>query len=151
MMSERGFSAGTGEIPASREQEQQPTSEIQVWIGRHAEKHKPAAQAEAFAARGEHIPVEDITDQMIELTQQGVANAQGKSRPQNAENAVAYGGPRIRSRETAGLIMAGAHVDLSDTPGAQEIINAINEQSGVKVGTRVGTDRRLDFVLLTFT
>lgn len=129
------------------EREKKVTSEIQVWIGRHAEKYKTNAQAEAFSRRGEVVPVEDITDQMIELTPQGVANAQGKSLPENTENAVAYGGPRIRSRETAGLMMAGAHLDRSDDAGAQEIIEEINKQSGVKVGTRVGMDRRLDFVL----
>ncbi len=129
------------------EHEKRPTSEIALWIGRHAEKNKPDKQAEAFTARGKPVPVEDITDQMIELAPQGVVNARGKSVPENAKNAVAYGGPRIRSRQTAGLIMAGAHLDLADDAGAQEMIDQINRESGVKVGTRVGTDQRLDFVL----
>ena len=90
------------------------------------------------------------SNQAFELSDAGRQQALGKSKlisdNYNLDQSVAFGSPRIRAQQTAGFAMAGETVDaITGDESLDELKQKIDE--GIKVGSKIGVDPRLDFYL----
>lgn len=59
--------------------------------------------------------------------------------------ALAFGSPRLRAQHTAGEVMAGGRDDITGEESLEELRAKLDE--GRKYGTRIASDKRLDFCL----
>jgi len=89
----------------------------------------------------------DVTlpnDEMVKLSQAGKDLAIEKSFDDvNIDQAVAFGSPRIRTQETAMLMMSGQEDRIDGTETIEELKEKLNKD--LKVGSKVGVDERLNF------
>lgn len=112
-----------------REHGEEPrTSKISLHFMRHG---KPESMAEGG------------TDKERHLGTTGIAQALHKSKSidSNLEQSLAYGSPRIRSQETAGIVMAGDRIPEDVLPGGvKEFLN-----QDLKVGSKIGELEKLNF------
>lgn len=122
-------------VPVAGESREGYTSRLELNIFRHGDKEKDPSK----------------TDQEIELTTRGGELVARQATLTNITRAVAYGSPRIRTRQTAALKMAGALEGVTGHEGARGIIDKVNAllhegaREETRVGSKVSTDRRLDF------
>lgn len=124
---------GLGEIE-SRKHEQ--TSKIALRFFRHSIKENDKTK----------------TDPEIALTPAGRALAKNQaSSATNMAQAVAFGSPRIRTQETAGLVMAGGRGDITGSETLEELRTKLNAElhadADVEYGTKIGVSDLLDFVV----
>lgn len=61
----------------------------------------------------------------------------------NIKQAVAFGSPRIRAKETAGFVLGGGREEITGEESLEELERKLNQ--GLKLGSKIGTDKRLDF------
>jgi hypothetical protein len=89
----------------------------------------------------------DVTlpnDEMVKLSQAGKELAIEKSFDDvNIDQAVAFGSPRIRTQETAMLMMTGQENEIDGTETIEELKEKLNKD--LKVGSKIGVDERLNF------
>ncbi len=83
-------------------------------------------------------------DAEIELTAKGREQAMASANPDvSMDQAVAFGSPRVRSQQTAGYEMGGSLEEITGNENYEELKTKLN--SGLKYGSKLGTDVRLDF------
>jgi hypothetical protein len=99
---------------------------------------------------GEQYKDPNKTNLEYELTEAGQKQAIKKSdsisKERNLSQAVAFGSPRKRAQQTAGLAMTGG---FSDTITGTESLGELKEKidKDIKIGSKIGVDPRLDFHL----
>ncbi len=84
-------------------------------------------------------------DYEVRLTPEGRKEAVGKAAETNVSQAMAFGSPRKRTQESAALMMAGAEDDITGDESFEELAQKLNE--GIKVGSKIFADKRLDFTI----
>ena len=107
--------------------EVEPTSKIILHFMRHSDKEKNADKSDAEQA----------------LTPKGRKMAKEKALKTNLKQAVAFGSPRQRTQETAGLVMAGSEDEITGNETFEELKDKLD--AGLKVGKKIGADERLNF------
>lgn len=88
---------------------------------------------------------EEKSDNDILLTLEGRLHAKEKARDTNIEQSIVFGSPRKRTQQTAGYVMAGGLEDITGEESFEELKEKIDQ--GLRVGTKIGIDPRLDFIL----
>ena len=111
----------------SFEKEKEYTSKIELHFFRH----------------GEREPIKEKPNIEIALSQKGREQAIAKSKKTELSQVVAFGTPRIRAQETAGFVMAGKELALTGEETLKELKKKIDE--GLKIGTKLGIEKKLDF------
>jgi len=61
------------------------------------------------------------------------------------KQAVAFGSPRIRAKETAGFVLGGEKEEITGEENLKELEEKLSK--GLKYGSKIGVDKRLDFYL----
>ncbi|MFA6445785.1 MAG: histidine phosphatase family protein [Candidatus Paceibacterota bacterium] len=115
---------------------EQFSSKIELRFLRHDEKEKDPTKS----------------DTEIRLTPKGKLNAKAQAdeevyEAEHLAQTVAFGSPRKRAQETAGLVMAGALDDITGTESLEELKTKINTLTGLKYGSKIHADKRLDFII----
>ncbi|MFA7662662.1 MAG: histidine phosphatase family protein [Patescibacteria group bacterium] len=105
------------------------SSKIELSFFRHAEKENDKSK-------------DDIE---IRLTEAGKKQASEKSDTENIEQSVAFGSPRKRTQETAGLVMAGNQLGINGDETLEELKEKLDQN--IKIGSKIGTDEGLNFDL----
>lgn len=113
--------------PETKERREQITSVIDLRFFRHAEKELDKSKS----------------DEEIGLTETGRKQAVEKSEDKDISQSVAFGSPRKRTQQTAGLIMGGQLDDITGDESINELKDKLNKD--LKVGSKIGIDRGLDF------
>ncbi len=114
--------------PSHESSEKKEHAKIVLRFSRHDEKGKGADDTE------------------VRLTEQGRLHAAGLSRDGvDLTNTVAFGSPRKRTQETAGLIMAGGQEGVLGTESLEDLKNIVNKDIGF--GSKITQDKRLDFIM----
>ncbi len=115
---------------AGREREaKEYSSRIVLSFRRHADKARPT---------------EGQPDQLLEVSPKGREQAMAAANPDaNIEQAVAFGSPRVRSQQTAGYEMAGTYEEITGDENYEALKAKLN--AGLKYGTKLGQDVRLDY------
>ena len=113
--------------PENREAKEIITSKIELRFFRHAEKESD----------------KNKSDEEIELTETGRRQAVEKSKGTDISQAVAFGSPRKRTQQTAGLVMGGQLDEITGNESIEELKEKLNKE--LKVGSKIGIDKRLDF------
>lgn len=113
--------------PESIESKENVTSKIDLRFFRHADKESN----------------KEKTDEEIELTEKGRKQAVEKSEDGNILQSVAFGSPRKRTQQTAGLVMGGSLDEITGNETIDELREKLDKE--LKVGSKIGVDRRLDF------
>jgi hypothetical protein len=82
------------------------------------------------------------SDEEVDITKEGAELAASKaSENTNIEQSLAFGSSRVRTQETAALVMAGKKIE--ETPQAREVIDELNKN--LNIGSKVGVNENLDF------
>lgn len=110
--------------PEQKETKEKFSSQIRLRFFRHSEKEAKK---------------EGQTDEEIRLSAEGKKLSARKADIENISQAVAFGSPRKRTQETAGLVMAGKQDEITGEESLEEL-KAI-------MGSKIATDKRLDFTL----
>ena len=113
--------------PENRETKEIITSRIDLRFFRHAEKESD----------------KNKSDEEIELTETGRRQAVEKSEDKDISQSVAFGSPRKRTQQTAGLVMGGQLDEITGNESIEELKEKLNKE--LKVGSKIGIDKRLDF------
>lgn len=113
--------------PETKETREQITSTIDLRIFRHAEKESD----------------KNKTDEEIELTETGRRQSVEKSEDNDITQSVAFGSPRKRTQQTAGLVMGGKLEEITGNESIEELKEKLDKE--LKVGSKIGIDKRLDF------
>lgn len=113
--------------PETKESREQITSTIDLRIFRHAEKESD----------------KNKTDKEIELTETGRKQAVEESEDKDISQSVAFGSPRKRTQQTAGLVMGGKLEEITGDENIEELKEKLDKE--LKVGSKIGIDKRLDF------
>jgi hypothetical protein len=114
-------------IGLSKESKEKISSEIVLHFFRHSIKEKT-----------------NNPDDLIPISQEGRKLAKEKSfKNVNLDQSVAFGSPKIRTQETAMLMMAGELDDITGDETLEELKEKIN--GGVSFGSKIGIDKRLDY------
>lgn len=112
-----------------KERPEQVTSMISLQFFRHAEKESDKSK----------------TDEEIELTEAGRQHAVEQSRDEDISQSVAFGSTRKRTQQTAGLVMSGHVYEITGKESVDELKTKLDSE--LKIGTKLGVDKRLDFDL----
>lgn len=113
--------------PENKERKEQITSTIDLRFFRHAEKESDKSKS----------------DEEIELTETGRKQAVEKSEDKDISQSVAFGSPRKRTQQTAGLVMSGQLDEITGNESIEELKEKLNKE--IKIGSKIGVDKRLDF------
>ncbi len=112
----------------SQEIKEEKVPEIMLHFFRHDEKAKGSDDTE------------------VRLTEKGKLHAKSLSSSEtDLSQAMAFGSPRKRTQETAGLVMAGAQDGIEGTESLEDLKTKIN--SGREFGSKLMGDSRLDFII----
>ena len=116
--------------PEQKEAKEKFSSQIRLRFFRHSEKEAKK---------------EGQTDEEIRLTPGGRKLSAQKADIEDIGQAVAFGSPRKRAQETAGLVMAGKLDEITGEESLEELKAIVDND--LKVGSKIATDKRLDFIL----
>lgn len=111
----------------SQESKENITSKIDLRFFRHGDKESS----------------KEKTDEEIELTETGRKQAVEKSEDTDISQSIAFGSPRKRTQQTAGLVMGGSMEEITGDETIEELKEKLDRE--LKVGSKIGVDRRLDF------
>jgi len=117
------------EIHPTIESFEKPKARIELHFFRHDEK--------------EGDPLKNDYD--IELSPSGREHAKAQAGETNLAQSVAFGSPRKRTQETAGLIMAGANDEITGQESLDELKEKVDK--GLKYGSKINVDQNLNFEL----
>jgi hypothetical protein len=76
------------------------------------------------------------------LTEKGKKQAAEKSRFVDINQSIAFGSPRKRTQEAAGLVMSGNLDEINGQESLEEIRGKLDKE--LKIGSKIGIDQRLD-------
>jgi len=113
----------------NKETKEVVTSKIDLRFFRHAEKESD----------------KNKLDEEIELTETGRSQGIKKSEDQSISQSVAFGSPRKRTQQTAGFVMGGQLDQITGDESLKELKEKLDKE--LKVGSKIGIDKRLDFNL----
>lgn len=116
--------------PGQREAKEKFSSQIRLRFFRHSEKEAKK---------------EGQTDEEIRLSAEGKKLSARKADIKDISQAVAFGSPRKRAQETAGLVMAGKLDEITGEESLEELRAKVDND--LKVGSKIAMDKRLDFTL----
>ena len=85
----------------------------------------------------------EFPDKERVLTDNGRSQAKIKSTDDDISQSIAFGSPRLRSSQTAGLIMAGALDEITGNENPEELTKKLNAE--LNFGSKIAIDERLDF------
>ena len=85
------------------------------------------------------------SDEEIRLTPAGREHAKAQAEEVNLAQSVAFGSPRKRTQETAGLVMAGAQDEITGKESLEDLKEKIDSEVGY--GSKINVDQRLNFIL----
>ncbi len=89
---------------------------------------------------------ETKSDTEVRLTEKGKLHAKSLSNEEiNLSQTMAFGSPRKRTQETAGLIMAGSQDKINGDEGLEELKEKVNSE--LDYGSKLHYDPKLDFIL----
>lgn len=83
------------------------------------------------------------SDDEVFLTREGRLHAKEQARDNELDQSVAFGSPKVRTRQTAGYIMAGASENITGEESFAELKEKID--GDLRVGSKIIVDPRLDF------
>ncbi len=110
---------------------------------------KPSKVIMHFFRHAEQERDPNKSNQAFELTNKGRGQAIEKGKTigaQNLNQAVAFGSPRKRAQQTSAYAMAGKSLDtITGSESLEELKEKIDKD--LKVGSKIGSDPRLDFYL----
>ena len=110
-----------------KEKRENITSKINLRFFRHADKESS----------------KEKPDEAIELNETGKRQAVGTSRDSDISQSVAFGSPRKRTQQTAGLVMSGLLAEIKGDETVEGLKEKVDRE--LKVGSKIGIDKRLDF------
>jgi len=97
-----------------------------------------------FFRHGESEPAVEGNDSERKLTQRGRESAVAKSKGEtNVKQSIAFGSPRERSQQTAGLVMAGREEVIEGNESLEELKDKL--ESMLKIGKKIAVEERLDY------
>lgn len=115
--------------PEIKERAERVTSQIELHFVRHGEKENDKTKP----------------DEMIELTETGRSQAVAKSKDDDITQSVSFGSPRVRTQQTAGLMMSGGLDGITGEESLEELKAKLNK--GLAVGSKMAVEKRLNFNL----
>jgi len=86
---------------------------------------------------------EGQSDETVQLTPEGRRQASDKSTLEDISQSVAFGSPRERAQQTAGLAMAGKQEGITGEETLPELKEKLDQE--LKLGSKLGVDARLNF------
>ncbi len=98
-----------------------------------------------FFRHGDKESDKSKSDLEIELTKAGGKEAAAKSKTKSIEQSLALGSARNRAQQTAGLVMAGRSERITGEESLAELKIKLDQE--LKVGSKIGIDKRLDFIM----
>lgn len=113
----------------NKEQIKDYTSKIELIFMRHDEKEKDKTKS----------------DEEVGLTTQGKMHAKEKARMNDISQSIAFGSPRKRTLETAGLVMSGKSEEITGTETLEELKQKLDKDLLLKSGSKIRVDDRLNF------
>jgi len=119
------------ENPTEKGKEEEPqefSSKVSLEFFRHDEKEKTKS---------------DQPDQEVALTEKGRKHARSLSKTEDISQAVAFGSPFRRAKETAAYVMGGEAMSLTGNESLEDLKKIIDTE--LKVGTKISADPRLGF------
>lgn len=111
----------------SRESNENITSSVELRFFRHGDKESN----------------KEKTDEEVELTEKGRAQAVGKSKDDDISQSIAFGSPKKRVQETVGLVMGGQLKEITGDETLEELKEKLDRE--LKIGSKIGVEERLDF------
>ena len=105
------------------------TSKIELVFMRHDEKENDKTKS------GEEV----------RLTLAGKMHAKEKAEQDDIRQLVAFGSPRKRTQETAGLVMSGKLEEITGMETLEELKEKLDKDLPLKSGSKIRVDDRLNF------
>lgn len=96
-----------------------------------------------FFRHGEKESNKEKTDKEIRLTEKGRGQAVEKGKQTDLSQALAFGSPRRRTQETAGLVMTGKTLELTGEESLEDLKTKL--EKGLEYGSRLAVEEKLDF------
>jgi hypothetical protein len=119
-----------------------PSFDNRVELGLESSENFSSKIEIHFFRHDEKGSSEGKTDQEVTLTEKGRINAAANSDEENIDQSVSFGSPRLRSRETALLHMAGHMFTEDELREGEYTLDKLID----KIGTgKIAKDERLDF------
>ena len=113
----------------NNEQIKDYTSKIELIFMRHDEKENNTTKS----------------DEEVRLTPAGRMHAKEKSEQDDIGQSMAFGSPRKRTQETAGLVMSGKMEEITGTETLEELKEKLDKDLPLKSGSKIRVDDRLNF------
>jgi len=113
----------------NKEQIKDYTSKIELVFMRHDEKENDKTKS------GEEV----------RLTLAGKMHAKEKAEQDDIRQLVAFGSPRKRTQETAGLVMSGKLEEITGMETLEELKEKLDKDLPLKSGSKIRVDDRLNF------
>jgi len=85
------------------------------------------------------------SDEEVRLTPAGKMRAKEKAEEDNIDQSMAFGSPRKRTQETAGLVMSGKLEEITGTETLEELKEKLDKDLPLKSGSKIMVDDRLNF------
>ena len=115
--------------PEIKERAERVTSRIELHFVRHGEKENDKTKP----------------DEMIELTETGRGQARSKAHDDDITQSVSFGSPRVRTQQTAGLMMSGGLDGITGDESLEELRAKLNKD--LAIGSKMAVEKRLNFNL----
>ena len=101
----------------------------------------------SIARHDKQVKTEGVPDEELELTSEGRAHAVAQAELEDISQAVAFGSPRARAQQTAGLAMAGASGGITGDETLAELREKLDHGFPNGKGSKLVIDPRLNFVI----
>jgi len=85
------------------------------------------------------------SDEEVRLTPAGKMRAKEKAEQDDISQSMAFGSPRKRTQETAGLVMSGKLEEITGTETLEELKEKLDKDLPLKSGSKIRVDDRLNF------
>ncbi len=105
------------------------TSKIELVFMRHEEKENDKTKS----------------DEEVRLIPAGKIHAKEKAEMDDISQSMAFGSPRKRTQETAGLVMSGKLEEITGTETLEELKEKLDKDLPLKSGSKIRADDRLNF------
>lgn len=119
------------------------TSKIELIFMRHDEKESD--EITAWWKRMMGIKGKKKSDEEVRLTPEGKMHAKEKAEQDDIGQSMAFGSPRKRTQETAGLVMSGQSEEITGTETLEELKEKLDKDLSLKSGSKIRVDDRLNF------
>ena len=109
------------------------TSKIEMVFMRHEEKEEEKENDKTKS------------DEEVRLTPMGKIRAREKAEMDDIGQSMAFGSPRKRTQETAGLVMSGKLDDITGAESLEELKEKLDKDLPLESGSKIRVDDRLNF------